>query len=156
MSGHVAHLNWGYLVAAWGDPAVAGFTDNVQKVNATAERSKGFVARPTLGERPLHRAIYAPRGDFDPAREAATLSVWETPEDLEYFVYKTVHGKFVARRTEWFVPTGGPPHVIWPITTGHVPDLTEAHIALERLETKGAQADAYDFTWLRQQREAAA
>ncbi|MEO0702361.1 MAG: DUF3291 domain-containing protein [Pseudomonadota bacterium] len=156
MSGHVAHLNWGYLVAPWGDPVVAGFTDNVQRVNATAERSKGYVARPEMSERALHRTIYAPRGDYESAREAATLSVWETAEDLEHFVYNTIHGRFVAQREQWFTPLGHPPHVIWPISAGHVPDLTEAHHALERLETKGAHADAYDFKWLKEQREAAA
>lgn len=155
MSGHVAHFNWAYLIAPWGDPAVAGFTDNVGQVNAAAERSKGFIARPDFSESLLHHRIFAPRGEFERAREAATLSIWETAHDLEAFVYKTVHGRFVTRRAEWFVPLGAPPYVIWPIRAGHVPDLAEAHDALTRLETKGAREDAYDFKWLKQQRDAA-
>lgn len=156
MAGHVAHLNWGYLIAPWGDPAVAGFVDNVERVNAAATRSKGFVARPDISESGLHHWIYAPRGTFDAQREAATLSIWETAEDLAHFVYKTIHGRFVARRSQWFVSLGFPSHVIWPISAGHVPDLAEASEALKSLETKGAQEDAYDFAWLRQQRGAAA
>ncbi|MEL6645300.1 MAG: DUF3291 domain-containing protein [Pseudomonadota bacterium] len=152
MDTHVAHLNWGYLKAPWGDPAVAGFTDNVGLVNAAAERSKGYVSRPAFSGSLLHHRIYKPRGDFEIAREAATLSVWETAEDLEQFVYRTIHGKFVARREEWFVPHGHPPHVIWPISAGHVPDLAEAHLALLRLETQGAHENAYDFAWMREKR----
>jgi hypothetical protein len=146
-SGPIAHLNWAYLTAPWGDPAVAGFTDHVAKVNAAAERSAGFIARPDLDEAELHRAIYAPRGDFDPAREAATLSLWESATHLRDFVYRTVHGKFVEHRAEWFVPLGRPAYVIWPIKAGHVPHLGEAHGALDRLERDGPGPLAHDFAW---------
>lgn len=150
---HIAHLNWAYLAAPWGDPAVAGFTDNLARVNATAERMPGFVARPALSEQQIHRVLFARRGTFDPAREAATLSVWESAEELETFVYQTVHGGFVTRRAEWFVPVPGPAYVIWPIEAGHVPTLREADAALARLETEGAGPSAFDFKWLHAQRE---
>ncbi|MEM9975449.1 MAG: DUF3291 domain-containing protein [Pseudomonadota bacterium] len=150
---HIAHLNWAYLAAPWGDPAVAGFTDNVARVNATAARMPGFVARPDLSERQIHRLLFAPRGTFDPAREAVTLSVWESAEALEAFVYRTVHGKFVTRRAEWFLPVPGPAYVIWPIDRGHVPTLAEADAALARLECEGAGPSAFDFKWLHAQRE---
>lgn len=146
-AGPVAHLNWAYLVAPWGDPAVAGFTDHVDRVNAAAERSAGFIARPDLNDAVLHHTIYKPRGDFDPAREAATLSIWESAGHLRDFVYRTVHGKFVGRRAEWFVPLGRPAYVIWPISPGHVPTLAEAHGALDRLERDGPGDLAYDFAW---------
>ena len=36
-------------------------------------------------------------------RNAVTVSVWETAEDLRHFVLRTVHGKFLKRREEWLV-----------------------------------------------------
>lgn len=147
--GHVAHFNFAYMIAPWGDPAVAGFTNNVDMVNNIAKRSEGFVARPSISERNLHRAIFARRGNFDMAREVATLSIWESPQALEHFVNHTLHGKFMARRSEWADPLDCRTYVIWPIKAGHSPDLDAAHQALERLERDGATAEAYDFEWLR-------
>ena len=42
---HIAHLNRGVLTADWNAPEVAGFVDNILKVNAAAERSEGYVWR---------------------------------------------------------------------------------------------------------------
>ena len=147
MSGQIAHLNWAYLLYPFDDPRVSGFTDNLDRVNAIAARSPGFVRNCGVNEAVLHKVIFAPRGDFDPAREAATLSVWEDVTAFRHFVQNTLHGKFMARRGEWFVPLGRPAHVVWPIETGHIPALSEAHDALSRLEANGPSADAFDLSW---------
>lgn len=143
----VAHLNWAYLKAPWGDPAVAEFTDNVDRVNAAAARSPGFVARPRIDDAALLDLVRVTDGRLDPARMAATLSVWESPASLRAFVTRTVHGRFLARRGEWFVPQGVPVHVLWPVAAGHVPDLFEAKARMRRLWSDGPSAEAYDLGW---------
>lgn len=148
---HIAHLNWGYLRAPWGDPAVAGFVDNVDMVNAAAARSDGFVARPDSPDDAILGLVRVKghEGPPDADRVAATLSVWETPQALWAFVYKTVHGRFVSNRSSWFVPQGdGAAYVIWPIEAGSTPDIREGVRRIGQLAARGPSADAYDFDWM--------
>ena len=80
------------------DPAMAGFFDNLDRINAAAERMPGFVWRlkdesgnatniPWAG-RSLHG------GEFDASGK--------TSETLEKFVWQTVHTKIYARKAEFF------------------------------------------------------
>ncbi len=147
----VAHLNWAYLRAPWGDPRVAEFCDNVDRVNRAAARSPGFVARPDFDETALYGLVQVSDGPFDPERMAATLSIWETPEHLERYVHRTVHGRFLKRRADWFVPQGVPNYVVWPIADRHVPDAAEAVERMRMLWARGPTKDGYDFRWLRAQ-----
>ncbi len=42
---HIAQMNMGYLLHPLGDPRIAGFEDNSDRLNAVADRSKGFIWR---------------------------------------------------------------------------------------------------------------
>lgn len=151
---HVAQMNWGILKADWEDPQVAEFVDNLARVNAVAERARGFVWRLTDAE--MDAAQNDENGVFggDP-RLASTLSVWETPEALSDFVHKTVHAGFMARSALWFAAGPQaiegkvlPRNVIWPVSAGHRPTLAEGKARLLQLATKGASDAAYDFKYL--------
>lgn len=142
---HVAHLNRGYMRGPWGDPAIAGFEDNLTRVNAVAERSTGFVVNVGVDAEAVKRLFFPDCAD--PARVAATLSVWESVAALEAFVHHTIHGRFLSRRDEWFESMPGPAYVIWPIPAGHVPTLAEARAAHDRLARDGAGPTAFDFAW---------
>ncbi|MBT8457850.1 MAG: DUF3291 domain-containing protein [Rhodobacteraceae bacterium] len=157
--GHIAHLNWAYLKAPWGDPAVAGFVNNVDQVNAVAARSPGFVARPDISDRALAKLldlVVERPGPVDPDCLAVTLSVWESDRALSDFVYKTIHGKFLNRRAEWFVPQGVANYAIWPIAAGHTPTITEAKAKMRHLQDNGPSEVAYDFKWMRRGEQEAA
>jgi hypothetical protein len=86
MSRHLAQLNIGRLRHDVGDPRMAEFVDNLALVNGLAERSPGFVWRyrddsgSAIDTRPF---------DGDP-RMAINLSVWDSVEALERFVWQTV------------------------------------------------------------------
>ena len=143
---HIAELNIGQLWHPLDDPRTAGFTDNSERLNAVAERSQGFVWRclPDEAERETQTVnLY----DGDPCT-IWTMSVWETPEDLEFFVHRTVHGAFLKRRSEWFKPQDHKTYVIWPVAAGHIPTLREGLDRLARLQADGPSNDAYDFKTL--------
>jgi Domain of unknown function (DUF3291) len=143
---HFAHLNLARLRARAGDPLVAEFIDNVPKVNAVAERSPGFIWRLDDSAAQVSSEIRFQTVTEDPLI-AASLSVWESVEALEFFVHKTIHGGFLRRREAWFEPWGGPNYVIWPVAAGHLPTMAEGQARLDALTRNGASAEAFDFHW---------
>ena len=58
-----------------------------------------------------------------------------------------MHGRFLARRAEWFEPMDVASHVIWPVKAGHVPDLIEGKEKLVSLRENGPTDAAYDFKY---------
>ena len=88
MTAHVGHMNWGVLKAPWDDPAVAPFVNALDRVNAMAERSPGFVWRMPNDEMEAEQALMAEIGPAD--RLASTISVWESAEALDHFVHQTI------------------------------------------------------------------
>lgn len=137
---HIAELNVATGKYDQDDPRFADFVDNLARVNAVAERSKGFVWR-LKDEAGDAMAI---RASDDP-RFFVNLSVWETVEDLERFVFATVHQKIYARREEWFPRAGVPTFVMWPVAAGHIPSLDEAFSRLDMLRNDGPSDEAFGW-----------
>ena len=145
---HVAQFNFGILVHDWDTPRIAEFQDNLDRVNAIAMRSPGYIWHMDA------EAMEAAQNDADGPlganpRLASTLSVWESGKSLESFVHKTVHGNFVKRGDKWFEKHKGPSYVIWPIEAGKTPTIKEAVERLEMLGVNGPTKLAYDFDWMR-------
>ena len=92
---HLAELNIGKFKYPTADPRMSEFMDNLDRVNALAERSPGFVWR-LKGDN--NNATEFRVGDDN----AVNLSVWETPGALENYVFKTVHVQFYKKRALWF------------------------------------------------------
>jgi hypothetical protein len=137
---HLAELNIGRVRYPLDDPRMAGFVDNLDLVNGIAERSKGFVWRLT-DESGNATNI---RG-FDDPRMILNVSVWESVEALEGFVWQTVHKRFYGRQQQWFERLEGPYFVMWWITPGHRPDVAEALARLDHLKTHGSTAHAFGW-----------
>lgn len=137
---HLAQLNIGKLIAPPGDPRVAEFMDNLALVNGLAERSPGFVWR-LKGEGDGATDIHP----FSDPEIIVNLTVWETMEALEKFVWLTVHKRFFHRRGEWFQPLGRPHFVMWHVPAGHIPTIAEAGERLERLTREGPGAEAFGW-----------
>jgi len=140
----VAHLNIARLLHPPGDSRVAGFVDNVSRVNAIAERSPGFLWRHSDEQSDLGLAARFQALDPDP-HLAISLSVWQTAEDLWGFVNKTVHGAFLRRRAEWFGPWSGPNYVIWNVSAEARPSVEEGRRRLSHLASNGPSDFAYEF-----------
>ena len=141
---HLAELNLAKLRHPKGDPRVAAFFDAIERVNALAERMPGFVWRlkDEGGD-----ATDIPFSD-DPTI-IVNMTVWETPEALETYVFQTVHTAFYRKRDEWFERMGGPHMVFWWIEPGHVPTLAEAAARLDDFAANGPSDRAFGWADLK-------
>ncbi|MGC5198783.1 DUF3291 domain-containing protein, partial [Aphanothece microscopica] len=113
-------------------------------VNALAERAPGFVWR--LKDEAGAGATGV-RVDENP-RTILQLSLWETPEALEHFVWKTVHAKVYNRKAAWFPHDPRPNLAFWWQPAGTVPTATEAFARLERLRALGPTPEAFGWKQL--------
>src|SRR6266852_6228623 len=129
---HLAQLNIGRLRYDLDDPRLADFIDNLARVNAIAERSEGFVWRlqDETGNATNIRA-------FEDPCMAVNMSVWESVEALEKYVWQTVHKRFYGRRGEWFEKLDGPHLVMWWVPKDHRPTVQEALARLDHLKLHG-------------------
>jgi len=142
---HLAQLNIARPRFPLDDPRMAGFVDNLDRVNAVAERSPGFVWR-LAGE-----GNDATDLRFDEDLDAiVNLSVWRSAEDLEHFVWNTIHKQIYRRKGEWFAGLGAPHLVMWMVEEGHMPDLAEAWSRLDHLRRHGSSAHAFGWEGLPQ------
>jgi len=148
---HLAEFNLGVLRHDWDDPRVRDFVDGLDLVNGVAARSPGFVWR--LDDAAMDAAQRDPNGPLggDP-RIASTLSVWESVEALEAFVWNTVHRRFYARKHEWYAPTAALRLVMWWVPVGHRPTVAEAMARFRRLETLGGHDEAFGWAHLTEAR----
>ncbi len=140
----IAHFNVARLQHPPGDARVAGFIDNVPKINAIAERSPGFVWRLVDESAAVGNGIAYQANDKD-IRLAISLSLWASVEDLWHFVNKTAHGSFLRRRADWFEKWPGPNYVLWPHAGSEPPSLDEGWARLQRLTDQGPHKDAFNF-----------
>lgn len=140
---HLAQLNIARPRFPLDDPRMAGFTDNLDRVNAVAERSPGFVWR-LVGEGNDATDL---RLDDDP-EAIVNMSVWESAEHLEHFVWNTIHKRVYQRRAEWFPPLGRPHFVMWHIPAGHIPTLAEAKERLDQLALNGPSEHIFGWEGL--------
>ena len=137
---HLAQLNIGRIRYDLDDPRMAGFTNNLDLVNAMADRSAGFVWRYIDDS---GKAIET-RPFADP-HIIVNFSVWESVAALEHYVWQTVHKRFYGRRENWFAPLGGPSFVLWWGAAGHRPGVDEAVARLRHLAVHGPSDHAFDW-----------
>jgi len=137
---HLAQLNIGRLRYPTDDPRMAGFMNNLDFVNAIAERTPGFVWR--LKDESNNATAIRPFADPD---MAVNLSVWEGIEALERFVWQTVHKRFYGQRERWFAMMEGPHAVMWWVDAGHIPTVAEAKERLEYLAAHGPTEQAFGW-----------
>ncbi len=123
------------------DPIMQEFVDNLDKVNALAERSSGFIWR--LKDESNNAASFNPYND---EQVIINISVWADVASLEQFTYKTFHTDFLKRRKEWFKRYGKAHFALWWIEEGEFPTNEEAIERLGFLQQNGATAHAFTFS----------
>jgi Domain of unknown function (DUF3291) len=137
---HLAQLNIAHAIAPIDAPELADFAAALDRINALADASPGFVWR-LAGD--SGNATDVRTGD-DP-RLLVNMSVWRSAEALFEFTYRSGHIEIMRRRREWFVAPTAAYQVLWWIPAGHVPTVDEAMARLEHLRAHGPTAHAFTF-----------
>ena len=138
---HLAQLNIGQMKGEnIDDPILARFKARLDEINALAEGSAGFVWRlkDDTGNAMSIRA-------FDNPKMAVNMSVWESLESLEAYVFSGRHMEVMKNRRDWFNKMATMHMVLWWIPVGHTPTTEEAKARLEHLQEHGASKYAFSF-----------
>ena len=137
---HLAQANIARMRAPLDDPIMEGFVSRLEPLNSLADAGPGFVWR-----------LQTDDGDatalqvFDDELILFNLTVWESKEALESYVYRTNHVGAMQKRAEWFERPSKSPFVLWWVEAGHIPTEAEAKDRLEMLWENGPSPDAFTF-----------
>ena len=135
----LAQLNIADMKAPLESPVMADFVANLDRINALAEASPGYVWR-----------LKGDEGDataFRPLGEDTliNISVWDSVAALNAFVYKSGHVEIMRRRREWFGRMAEAFMVLWWVPRGHRPSVEEALSKLAHLREHGPTRFAFTF-----------
>lgn len=140
MSSHqLAQLNIAKMKYAIDSPEMSDFVANLERINALAEQSLGFIWR-----------LQTEEGDATSIRTFGSdilvnMSVWKDVKSLHDYVYRTAHTKIMSRRKEWFGRMEDAYTVLWWMPKGDYPSLDEAKERLEYLQVHGPTSEAFTF-----------
>ncbi|VXD02164.1 conserved hypothetical protein [Pseudomonas sp. 8Z] len=136
---HLAQLNIAWMKAPLDSPQMADFVANLERINALAEASPGYVWR--LQDEVGDATAIRPFGDD----VLVNMSVWQDVQSLSDYVYKSAHTEMLKRRREWFERVEQTHQVLWWVPAGHRPSVVEAAERLARLREHGVTAQAFNF-----------
>jgi len=137
---HLAQVNVGRMRGAKGDAQVAGFYAELDRINALADASPGFVWRL--------------QGDGNDATDLRptpdplfliNMSTWTDADALFAYVYRTAHTGVMAGRREWFARMDSAYQALWWVAAGHRPTIDEALAKLWLLDNFGPSEHAFTF-----------
>ena len=141
MSNHeLAQLNIGIIKGPMDSPVMADFAANLDRINALAEGSPGFIWR-----------LKTDDGDatairpFENENMLVNMSMWRDVESLNKYVYGSAHVDVMRRRREWFERMQEFFVVLWWVRSGERPSVDDAIAKLELLRTKGPSPEAFTF-----------
>lgn len=135
----LAQLNIAKMKAPLDSPVMAEFVANLDRINALAEQSPGFIWRFKTddGDATASRPI---GDDF-----IVNLSVWHDVASLRAYVYDSAHVDIMRQRKSWFDKMTDAHLVLWWIPFHHRPTEQEAIARLEHLKAHGPTAEAFSF-----------
>lgn len=139
---HLAQVNIARMLAPLDDPIMAEFVANLDRVNALADRSPGFIWRfqTEEGDATSVRA-------YEDDRILFNMSVWASLKDFSDYVYgmESFHRYVMKQRRRWFERFDGPYMTLWWVPAGHIPTIEEAKARLESLRIHGATVYAFSL-----------
>ena len=136
----LAQLNIGVIKGPIDSPVMAEFVASLDRINALAEGTPGFVWR--LQTEEGNATAIRP---YEDERVAVNMSVWRDVESLSKYVYSSAHVEIMRRRREWFEKMEQAFLVLWWVPRGHRPGIEEAKARLAMLRAKGPTKDAFTF-----------
>ena len=136
---HLAQLNIAMLREPLESPSMADFVANLERINALAEASPGYLWR--LQDEAGDATAIRPFG----AEVLVNLSLWRDVQSLSDYVYKSAHAEMLKRRREWFDKAEQAHMVLWWVPADHRPGVEEAAERLAHLRAHGSSAHAFGF-----------
>src|ERR1044071_6891781 len=127
----LAQLNVALMREPLESPRMADFVANLDRINALAESSPGFVWRMQSEEG--NATAFRPLGDDT----LVNISVWRDVQSLNKYVYGSAHAEVMRRRKEWFERMREAWFVLRWVPGGHPPSIAEATAKLELLGRHG-------------------
>ncbi len=121
-------------------PVMADFVANLDRINALAENSEGFVWR-LKDDSNSATSIKV----YDDDMMIVNMSVWTSMEHLRQYVYKSAHVEIFKRRAEWFEKMGQQYMAFWYIPAGTTPTVADAVERLDHLRAHGETPYAFTF-----------
>src|SRR4051794_33829448 len=137
---HLAQINLARLRAPLDSPQLTAFVAALKPVNALADSAPGFVWRLQTDEGDA-TAIRA----FDDDMLIVNMSVWESMDALQGFVYRNAAHRDIMRRRNEFFDRPETYLVLWWIAAGTLPTVDEAKERVELLRAGGPSPAAFTF-----------
>jgi hypothetical protein len=138
----LAQVNIARMLVPLSDPLMAEFVARLDKVNAFADASPGFIWRLQTAE-----GNATDVRAYEDDQILFNMSVWASLEDLTHFVYAraSLHRPVMQQRRRWFHHFDGPYMALWWIPQNHIPTIVEAKERLEHLRAHGPTPYAFSF-----------
>ncbi|GAA3655311.1 DUF3291 domain-containing protein [Flavivirga jejuensis] len=136
---HLAQVNIAKRLAPMDDPIMQDFVNNLDKINALADRSEGFVWRLKDEDKDLANQV------FQDDTLLINMSVWENLETLFNYTYKSDHIEVFKRKKEWFSKMKMMHMAFWYVPKGYEPTFQDAKNRLDYLNKHGDTPYAFSF-----------
>jgi len=140
MEFQIAQVNIGRMLAPIDSPVMAEFVANLDRINALAESSEGFVWR-LKDDHNNATSIKIYDDDFI----IVNMSVWRTIDSLFNFAYKSHHVEIFKKRSSWFEKMPEMHMALWYVPAGHEPTVAEAEGRLNYIRANGETPRAFTF-----------
>lgn len=140
MTFHLAQVNIARAKAPMDSPVMAEFVAALDRINALADESAGFIWR-LQSDAGNATDIVA----YDDPAIIINMSLWRSIDDLFDFTYRTNHSAIMAQRRNWFDKLDGAHMALWWVPVGSVPSVLEARERLDLLTQLGPTPQAFTF-----------
>jgi hypothetical protein len=136
---HLAQVNIAKRLASLDDPIMQDFINNVDKINAIADKSIGFKWR--MQDEDKDEAVVV----FQDDTLVINISVWESLESLFNYTYNSGHIEVFKRKKEWFSKLNMMHMALWYVPEGYEPTFQDAKDRLDYLNSNGDTPYAFSF-----------
>ena len=128
------------MLAPLDDPVMTDFVNNLDRINAVAERSEGFVWR-LVDDTNNATSLRI----FNDEYLIVNMSVWESMDHLFSFTYQSDHLEVFKRKKEWFSKIADAHLACWWVAENYTPTIGDAEQRLEYLNVHGETPFAFTF-----------
>jgi hypothetical protein len=136
---HLAQVNIAKILEPLDSPKMRGFVDNLDRINAIADKSEGFIWRFKDEDKDLAKSI------FKDDALIVNISVWNDLEALFNYTYKSVHLEIFKQKKEWFSKLRMTHMAFWYVPLDYKPTFQDAKSRLDYLNKNGETP--YSFTF---------